>query len=215
MSAEPSRARLFVALDLHDDVRIGLVRWRDGIAAFDAGIRPVAVDALHVTLCFLGTCAIDQVDAIAAACAIRSRAPITGLRIGAATWLPRRRPRLLAVTVEDQTGALGRVQSAIADALVAGGWYRREARPFLAHVTVARLVGDLRGRAASSPPAPPSLGLSDAATVTLYRSHLSPGGSRYEALRVVPIDGAAAPLMPVPVPMPLMPMPSAEAPADR
>ena len=183
------RARLFVALDLDDDVRRSLARWRDGIISAHPGVRPIAMDGLHVTLCFLGSCAVEDVDAIAAACVSDSATPIESLRLGKALWLPQRRPRVLAVAVEDETGALARVQSAVADALSVGGWYRREARPFLAHVTVARVAKDrrLRDVASPPPPPPPSLRLREAATLTLFRSHLSPGGSRYEALRVIPL----------------------------
>lgn len=187
-------SRLFVALDLDDDIRRALARWRDDIASIDHGIRPVPLESLHVTLCFLGTCALEDVDAIAAACAITAGLPIKGLRLGGAMWLPRRRPRALAVTIEDPTGTLARAQAAIADALAAGGWYRRESRPFLAHVTVARVVGDRRLRGISPPTPPPSLGLAGTPTVTLYRSHPSPAGSRYEALRTVSVDAGSAPV---------------------
>jgi 2'-5' RNA ligase len=187
------RARLFVALDLDSEVRRALVRWRDEFAPAIPGIRSVTMDALHVTLCFLGSRSLEEVDAIAAACAIRSAAPITGLRLGAATWLPRRHPRVLAATIEDNAGALAGVQSAIADALAAGGWYQREKRPFLAHVTVARVGGDRRSTRMPDPTPPPLTALADTAAVTLYRSHLSPRGSRYEALRVIRIDGGGKP----------------------
>jgi len=185
-------ARLFVALDLEAAVRRELVCWREELVSRGPGIRAVALDAMHVTLCFLGTCPIDQVDGIAAACVIASGSPITGLRLGEALWLPRRRPRVLAIEIEDRTGALGRVQSALADSLSAGGWYRREERPFLAHVTVARVSAERQVRPATPPP-PPPLDLAETATVTLYRSHLSPRGSRYEALRTIAIAGAAGP----------------------
>jgi 2'-5' RNA ligase len=204
--------RLFVALDLDHAARSALVSWRAGIVSAHPGVRPVAEDALHVTLCFLGTCAMEDVDAIAAACAVGGGAvglgavgggavglgavgggaPLVGLRLGAAMWLPRRRPRVLAVAIEDDTGALARVQSAVAQALQAGGWYRHQTRPYLAHVTVARVAKDQRLRPAG-PSSPPPLALAETATVTLYRSHLSPRGSVYEAVRVIPVDGSAAP----------------------
>lgn len=179
------RGRLFVALDLDEHARSALASWRADIVAAHTGIRPVAEEALHVTLCFLGTCAMDGVDAIAAACAIGSGDPLVGLRLGAAMWLPRRRPRVLAVAVEDDTGSLARVQSALAQALNAGGWYRPQTRPYLAHVTVAR-VGKDRGLRVPPPPPPPVV-LAETARVTLYRSHLSAKGSRYEAVRTIPV----------------------------
>lgn len=182
------RGRLFVALDLDDDARSALTSWRSGVVSALPGVRPVAEDALHVTLCFLGTCAMTEVDAIAAACAVRSGAKLTGLALGPALWLPRRRPRVLAVAIEDAAGTLARVQSALAHALVAGGWYGPESRPYLAHVTVARVAKDRHLRP-SQPPAPPPVILAESASVTLYRSHLSPQGSRYQALRILRVDG--------------------------
>jgi 2'-5' RNA ligase len=182
------RGRLFVALDLDDDARRALTGWRDAVFADHHGggdFRPVAPDALHVTLCFLGNQPLAEVDAIAAACAVSADGSIRGLRLGGAVWLPRRRPRVLGVGIEDPVGALARVQAGLASALAAGGWYRPEQRPFLAHVTVARVVGDRRPRAAPTLTPPPGLELAAADAVTLYRSHLSPRGSRYEALRVL------------------------------
>jgi 2'-5' RNA ligase len=186
------RGRLFVALELDDTARSALVAWRAEVLADHPAVRPVAEDALHVTLCFLGSCALEEVDAIAAACAIGSAAPLAGLRLGAVMWLPPRRPRVLAVAIEDDTGALARVQSALARALQAGGWYRRGARPFLAHVTVARVAKDGYLRPPALPP-PPALSLAETRTVTLYRSHLSSRGSRYEPVRVIAVDGSLPP----------------------
>jgi 2'-5' RNA ligase len=185
------RGRLFVALELDEATRAALVSWREEILSAHAGVRPVTAEALHVTLCFLGTCAMADVEAIAAACAIGSGAPLTGLRLGAAMWLPRRRPRVLAVAIEDDTGALGRVQAALARALGEGGWYGPQTRPFLAHVTVARVAKDQRSRP-PAPSSPPPVAVSQTSTVTLYRSRLSSSGSRYEAVRVVPVDGLGA-----------------------
>jgi len=39
---------------------------------------------------------------------------------------------------------------------------------------------------------PPPMVLAEAKTVTIYRSRLSSGGSRYEAVRIVPFTGAGA-----------------------
>ena len=58
------RARLFVAVDLPQDVRAGLVSWQQTALA-DPALRIVAPDALHVTLVFLGYQAEKDVKAIA------------------------------------------------------------------------------------------------------------------------------------------------------
>jgi 2'-5' RNA ligase len=185
------RARLFVALELPVDVRVALAGWRDQALRGLSGVRPVADESLHVTLCFLGWVAVKQVDAVADACEAVAGAPGARLRVGRGIWLPSRRPRVLAVELSELGGALARVQSDLSDALAAGGWYTPEQRPFLAHVTVARV-----GRGARLPRGPDALGGSPAelqfsgSTVTLFRSRLSPSGSRYEGLASVELGVA-------------------------
>ena len=93
---------------------------------------------------------------------------------------------MLAVELADEAGRLAAVQSALSAALVAGGFYEPEARPFLAHVTVARVGRDARFRARSSPRRSRAL---HRRTVTLFRSRLGQGPARYEALASVTLSG--------------------------
>ena len=60
------------------------------------------------------------------------------LQLGAPVWLPHRRPWVLAVRLQDSSGALAELQRVLATELERGGWYEREARPFLPHVTMGR-----------------------------------------------------------------------------
>jgi RNA 2',3'-cyclic 3'-phosphodiesterase len=183
------RARLFVALELPDDVRRALARWRERAVQVReiTGVRLVAAEDLHVTLCFLGWRWVRDVDAIASACRVVAAEPVAALRSGEPLWLPRRRPRVLTVSLEDLDGALGHAQALLSDALAARGWYEPEARPFLAHVTVARLG---RGAPVRCPeltaPRGPTF---EGSRVTLYRSRLSPAGAKYEALASVELTG--------------------------
>jgi 2'-5' RNA ligase len=184
VSPGSERARLFVALDLPLCVREALVRWRTAAIRDQDGLRVLGPDALHVTLCFLGWRAVDEIEAIAGACA----AALTGstaptLTLNEPLWLPARRPRVLAVGLTDPSGGLGRIQARVSAALSEGGWYTPEARPFLAHVTVARVAGRARVRAAQLEP--PDAREFPGAGVTLYRSRLERSGARYEALRTI------------------------------
>lgn len=184
------RIRLFVALELPETVRIALVRWREQLSRDpDRSLRPVAPEALHVTLCFLGWHGEEEVEAIAAACTVAASEPAPALRLGAGLWLPRRRPRVLAVELDDVGSRLAHVQSTLSRALSTGRWYEPENRPYLAHVTVARVKGSTRGGPGELP-APPRLDF-QASRIVLYRSRLSPSGSRYEPLAGV--DLAAEP----------------------
>jgi 2'-5' RNA ligase len=204
------RIRLFVALELPDSVRPVLEGWRaevvragseadprtregrrPGVGAgpgLDAGaLRAVAPEALHVTLCFLGWRGGVEVEEIGAACAsCLQGVAAPALALGAGIWLPPRRPRVLAVALEDDGGALARAQALLSRRLHEGSWYAPEARPFLPHVTVARVRGGA-GVRPLEPPAVPELAFKGT-SVTLYRSRLYSAGVRYEPLRTVALS---------------------------
>lgn len=180
-SGERERLRLFVALDLPHDTREALLAWRAGVMRLVSELRPVADEALHATLCFLGSQPAGAVKEIAEACETAlggSSAPELGLDGG--LWLPPRRPRVLGVRLDDSPGRLARVQGAVSRALSDRGWYRPEKRPFLPHVTVARVPARVRIRPIELPPL--ARHTFNSLSVTLYRSRLQRSGARYEPL---------------------------------
>jgi 2'-5' RNA ligase len=175
--------RLFVALELPEEARLALTSWRAEVVGGQQGLRMIESRDLHATLCFLGWRSEQEVAPILAACGVVASEAPPELRLGQAIWLPPHRPRVLAVTVEDPDRRLARVQSLLSDALAAGGWYEPEKRPYLGHVTVARVSRGARPPRAELP-APPALPLRGR-RVTLYRSELLRTGARYEALGTV------------------------------
>jgi hypothetical protein len=87
--------------------------------------------------------------------------------------------------------ALGDLQAALSARLAAGGWYRPEPRPFLAHLTVARVRSRSRIDArALEQLRPIDAPVFTADAVTVFRSRTRPTGARYEAL--IRADLAAA-----------------------
>jgi RNA 2',3'-cyclic 3'-phosphodiesterase len=176
---EGGRLRLFVALDLSQNIREALIAWRSRVTRQIPELRPVAHDALHVTLCFLGSQSAGEDERIAAACETAlGGAPSPELRLDVGLWLPPRRPRVLAIRLHDSSQALARIQARVASALCDGGWYAPEKRPFLPHVTVARVPARARVRVIDLPELQPLRFVASA--VTLYRSHLQRSGARYE-----------------------------------
>ena len=197
MNDAGASARLFVALELPSAAREALVRWRSSVVDRVAGLRLVRPDDLHATLCFLGSRPVGEIDLIAGACGVVAGEPVVDLAFGEGLWLPARRPRVLTVSLVDDGGALARIQSVLSGALVAGGWYAPESRPFLAHVTVARVGRDMRVRRVELP-APPESEVC-CSRVTLYRSRLGSGGARYEPLTSVSLGSATGAADPVSV----------------
>jgi RNA 2',3'-cyclic 3'-phosphodiesterase len=180
------RLRLFVALELPDAVRTATSAWAAAELDTIGSLRPVRVDGLHVTLCFLGSTAGAELEAIAACCreACAGRGALR-LSIGELLALPRRRPRAIAMRVSDEgdrrPNELIELQYGLAGALAAGGWYRPGPRPFLAHVTVARVRSGVRlldARALQETTKRPTTFTAD--VVTLFESRTQPGGAVYQ-----------------------------------
>lgn len=174
----PARLRLFVALELPAAVREALAAF--AAAAADPELwRPVAPEALHLTLAFLGGRPADDVPRIALVLA-EAAGPAPRLALGGALLLPPRRARVLCAEVEDPDGTLASLQAAVSAGLVAEGVHEPERRPFRAHATVARLRSGRRAPR-TVPAAPEPLAFRGEA-VTLFRSRPGPGGARYDAL---------------------------------
>jgi RNA 2',3'-cyclic 3'-phosphodiesterase len=179
VSERPARARLFVALDLPAQVREGLAAWGREQTRGREGLRLVDASMLHVTLCFLGWHEEGEAGAIGAA-VTACAAPVPDLAVGQAAWLPPRRPRVLAVDLEDGSGAAGELQRRVSDVLVATAGYEPERRAFRPHVTVARVRSGTRQGAFELDP-PPRTSFQGAA-LTLYRSTLRRDGALYSPL---------------------------------
>ena len=173
---------MIVSLDLPAEARSELAAWRDALVEGRRDLRPVATEALHVTLVFLGWQDEAAAEAIGAAAFGSAPADAPLLRAAGVEPLPPRQPRLFALELEDEDGRARVLQSAVSDALARGGWYRPEKRPFWPHLTLARV----KRRERRVPPLPdeplPPARPFEARELTLYRSTLRPQGALYEPL---------------------------------
>jgi RNA 2',3'-cyclic 3'-phosphodiesterase len=183
------RARLFVALDLPDPVRAGIVAWgREALS--DPALRLVAAESLHVTLAFLGWTAEKEVPRLAEIVEeSRGRAPT--IELGEPVPRPERgRPRLFALPASSP-GTV-ELQARLQEKLVRARLYEPEKRPFWPHVTIARVRREERGSKrpafVEKRPGPLPKNLSQlfrAVRLTLYRSELQPQGAQYTPLAQV------------------------------
>jgi 2'-5' RNA ligase len=186
-------ARLFVAVDPPAEVCEELAVWAQGAAAglgrtAESGARPLRLlepDSLHLTLCFLGNRPVHEIETISSTLSGWD-AELGELSVGAPLWLPPRRPRALAVEIQDRGGGLARLYETVSRAISQATAWEPERRRFKAHITVARMRERARrGRdsAGADPrlPATPQLRFTPE-SVVLYRSRLSRSGATYEAL---------------------------------
>ena len=177
VKTRPSKARLFVALELPEATRARTA----ALLAPQEGLRPAAERSLHVTLAFLGWRAEEDVERIGTLTgeAVAGRSPVR-LVPAEVRAVPPRRPRLFALDLHDPDRGCAELQAAVADALAGAELYEPEKRPFWPHVTLARVRRGQRVRrvAAGDPPAP-----FRADRVVLYRSTLGPDGAVYDPQR--------------------------------
>jgi RNA 2',3'-cyclic 3'-phosphodiesterase len=188
VTAETPALRLFVALDVPPAVRSELASFR-AAAADPAVWRPIADEALHLTLAFLGWLrAPDPGVAEEVVTATADGVDGPRLALDGALLLPPRRPRVLAASVRDVEGELGALQGEVSARLADAGVYEPEDRPFRPHVTVARLRRGARAPRGDAAAEPAPLDFRGTA-VTLYRSLPTRAGARYEPLVSVPLAG--------------------------
>lgn len=185
------RARLFVALDLPDEIRDGLAGWQKRALA-DPALRPMRPEALHVTLVFLGYHAEKAIPRIVEIIDSVGARPVELRFDPEPSPIPKGRPRLYAVGGRSDSAEA--LQRELSDALQAARLYEPEKRSFWPHVTVARVRserlppgrGERRGRGRPRRVAEPPAKLPRALTqpfgairLALYRSNLKPQGAEY------------------------------------
>jgi 2'-5' RNA ligase len=192
------RLRVFLALDLPDPVLDELVDWQAHAFGERSDLRLLPRASLHVTLVFLGYQAQRDVERIKEVVFDGMGGPFD-LRPHEVVEVPRRRPRLYAVGLEEPAEALSRWQSELSRRLHEAGLYEPEKRPFWPHVTIARVKADRRrgGRRPAppvSPQEPPELPerlktAFQARRLTLYQSTLTRQGAVYEPLARADLGG--------------------------
>jgi 2'-5' RNA ligase len=188
------RARLFVALDIPEDVRAALRTWGEGALA-DPALRPVHPESLHITLAFLGYRPEKDIDRLAEIVAAAG-APAPEIELCDPVPKPSaRRARLFALPAP--SAGVEEIQAGLQGVLVAERLYEPEKRPFWSHLTVARVRPEGRGSkrpmGVASPPGELPAGLREpfhGVRVTLYRSELQPQGARYTPLAQVELPAA-------------------------
>jgi RNA 2',3'-cyclic 3'-phosphodiesterase len=172
------RLRLFCALQLPDETVARLVAWQSEHLR-DARIVPP--ENLHVTLAFLGSRPAEEVPAIMG----ELRAAAAGARPIELRPESYRETRSVGMIVlEDVGGAATALADDVAGRLERLGAYRREARPWLPHLTVLRF----KERAGLSPEVG-NIRSINVVRSALYRSLLGPGGATYDALETAALGG--------------------------
>ncbi|MFU8796418.1 MAG: RNA 2',3'-cyclic phosphodiesterase [Dehalococcoidia bacterium] len=196
MPQNAEEIRSFIAIELPDDVRKGLAQLRKELKRDEHRfVKWVDSDGIHLTLKFLGNIPPRLVSEITGAmeAAARGIAPFV-IEISGLGAFPRlEQVRVVWVGVSDEAHRLKDLQHGI-DAELATLGFAREERPFVPHLTLARV------RQGASPSERRSLGeLLRAAVfedkysvrveaISLMRSQLTPAGAIYTRLSEVQLS---------------------------
>jgi 2'-5' RNA ligase len=163
------RIRLFLALEVPDDVTARLARW---------GKRHLAggrvLESFHITLAFLGAQPPSALEPIVDLLCRESRAT-EPFQLEVGRYRETRSVGMLVLA--DPSGRATQLADRVQGGLERLDVYERERRPWLPHVTVLRF----RERPRLHPPLPtiPAFVPSEAAALL---SRLHPSGARYEVL---------------------------------
>lgn len=183
--------RLFVAVDLPEDVRELVDRGVEPIRDRYPQARWVPVRNQHVTVKFLGATwprLVEGVLATVGSVAARHR-PFETRVAGLGAFPSARRARVLWAGLEDPAGRLAAIAADL-DAALAGA-FPPDKRPFAPHLTVARfeppvrLEEDLGEMGVESHPF-------EVAWLVVYHSHLQRPAPVYEAIATFPLGDELA-----------------------
>ena len=181
--------RTFIAIEMPPEVRQYLDRCQERLRGAGGKVRWVRTDLIHLTLVFLGEVAVERVEALVAAvvAAVAGFGPLALRAGGAGQFPPRGRPRVIWIGIDEPTGALLRLQKAVADA-TAPFAEKVEKRAYRPHLTLGRVRGgsgldELSAAVAdmADHQGPPF----DAAEVVVMKSVLSREGPIYSPLSCI------------------------------
>jgi 2'-5' RNA ligase len=193
--------RIFIGIDLDDEIRAKIARFLDGVQGFAPDARWVHAESLHITLKFIGEQKSEQVQAISDRLRqVEGRA--IDIRLGGHGFFPTAKaPRVFWIAI--QAGPELAALAASIDASVAELGIPREERPFSPHLTLARGgggSGSPKWRKGDGPNSTfavlekrlAAMGDLDFGTMTarefiLYQSQLSPKGSKYTKVQRFPL----------------------------
>jgi len=193
VSNNPEQIRSFIAIELPEEAKEGLARLRKELERDEHKfVKWVNPGGIHLTLKFLGNIPSKRVTEITEAIkeAAQGISPFHLEISGLGAFPSIRQARVLWVGIGGEVDKLSRLQKNIDSALAALG-FAKEERPFVPHLTLARI------REGASPPERRSFGELVGSTtfedkypveveaIRLMRSQLTPAGAIYTCLSAV------------------------------
>jgi 2'-5' RNA ligase len=172
--------RLFIALDIPQDVRERISAYVERVRSLCADARWARVEGLHVTLKFIGEIPDARVPEITRILAGIKARPFDVTFDNVGFFPSPRSPRVFWIGV-DAGEELPRLAEAVSEAVAAIG-IPREDKAYSPHLTLARAGSRGNLKALTSSIEGEAFGTMTAQEFYLYRSQLGRGGSKYTKL---------------------------------
>ena len=189
--------RVFCAVELPAEVRKQL---EEHILKLRKAVPDVAaswsrVENIHLTLKFFGNVAVNRIEAISAA-ASRAVAEFSPFPIGVGETgvFPRpSRAQVLWIGVSDPSGKLSALQERLENECAAEG-FSKEDRAYRPHLTIARIRRPEGGRQLADAHLQMTFPITkvELGELIVFRSELSPKGSKYTPISKHPIRNQSA-----------------------
>jgi 2'-5' RNA ligase len=194
--------RLFIALDIDEEVRQRIGLFLDGVSGFAPDARWVRLEAIHITLKFIGEQPPEMVSTLQNKLTGVSASPFPLTFAGFGFFPTPKSPRVFWIGI--QAGPELQGLAAVIDDATAQLGIPKENRAFSPHLTLARKSGAsgaprrqkgdgpnrvfqlLQEKLATMPA--PEFGTMTAREFFLYQSQLSRSGSRYTKLHAFPLS---------------------------
>lgn len=184
--------RLFVAIELTDEVRDALREVQNALGRAADGVRWVRPEQLHMTVKFLGETPDGEAPRVAEAVArSAARSKSFEMQLTECGCFPPRGPvRIVWVGAHDGSGALQECVNAVEEEMDGIG-FPKESRPFSAHLTIGRatdgrLASGIRAAVERCTVIPVRQSVNE---LTLMSSVLSPKGPSYSVVSRTKLSG--------------------------
>jgi 2'-5' RNA ligase len=189
--------RLFIALDIDEEIRRRIERFVEGVRGFAPDVRFVGPQSFHVTLKFLGES--NEVELIKVALREVKGQPFPVSFRGYGFFPGAKNARVFWAGIE--AGAELQNLATAVDAVMAPLRFEREKGPYRPHLTLARSGSGRPGKMRGDRPntvfsglnhklsqlPPPEFGTMTAREFYLYESKLSPRGAQYTKIENFPL----------------------------
>lgn len=185
---DPERIRLFIAAPVPHDRLEALDALTEDLRTKLSNARWVATENQHLTLRFLGSTPVDRLEAVQKICEIvaagHAAARMSVTDLGA--FPSESRVRVLWMGIDDPNGLLAAIARDLDNAFEPLG-FPSEGREYKPHLTLARFKLPVPLKSGFPSVDTSAVEPFEMNEIVLFRSHLSPKGARYEALRSFPL----------------------------